>query len=169
MMESDRESRMDARGKAEPFTPIRLLNLLHLLLGNDLRHLYAWTAAMAVVYFLTLLPPYILGQIINFLSEYRAGKSTQTLYWLIGSAALVSVSDALLRYYAKPSLAKLAFKAAYQIKVLGFEKLMDQSVQWHDEELSGNKVQRLIAGGTSLERLIDQLHSNLLPVSIIVP
>jgi ABC-type multidrug transport system fused ATPase/permease subunit len=106
------------------------------------------------------------GQIVNFFADYHAGKSAHLLYWLIGAAAFVSVSDALLRYYAKPSLAKLAFKAAYQIKALGFEKLMDQTLQWHDEELSGNKVQRLIAGGTSLERLIDQLHSNLLPVSI---
>lgn len=165
-MESDRKNRVVLRKASEPLTPLRLLNLLHVLLGNKLWHLYAWTGVMAVVYFFTLLPPYILGQIVNFFSDYRAGKSAQTLYWLIGSAAFVSVSDALLRYHAKPSLAKLAFKAAYQIKVLGFEKLLDQSIQWHDEELSGNKVQRLISGGTSLERLIDQLHSNLLPVFI---
>jgi ABC-type multidrug transport system fused ATPase/permease subunit len=151
---------------AGSLTPMRLLHLLSVLLGNKLWQLYAWTGLMAIVYFLTLLPPYIIGKIVNFFADYHSGKSEQPLYWLIACAALVSVSDALLRYYAKPSLAKLAFKAAYQIKVLGFERLMDQSVQWHDKELSGTKVQRLVAGGSSLERLIDQLHSNLLPVSI---
>jgi ABC-type multidrug transport system fused ATPase/permease subunit len=165
-MENNDQNRTGENEEAKAFTPRQLLNLLHVLLGSKLRELYAWTSVMALVYFLTFLPPYILGQIVNFFSDYQAGKSAAILFWLIGAAAFVSVSDALLRYYAKPSLAKLAFRAAYQIKVLGFEKLMDKSVQWHDEELSGNKVQRLIAGGASLERLIDQLHSNLLPVSI---
>lgn len=145
-------------------SPTRFLRFLRLLMGKQIFPLLFCTFLMGIVYILTLVPPLIIGKITNLVGEHDLGSNLNKIYFCCAMIGLVFVVEALIRAYAKPNLAKLGFCAAYEAKILAFDKLLSKSVTWHGNELSGNKIQRLTAGGVSLERLLDQLHSNVLSV-----
>ena len=58
-----------------------------------------------------------------------------------------------IRLSLKNTLGNLRSDISYSIKVKGFEKLLDFSLRWHDEEITGNKVQKIQNGVTAFNDL----------------
>ncbi len=102
------------------------------------------------IFFYTLVPPFILGKIVDFFIQYRRGAPLGQAYFyaalLGGSYVLVS----FIRLTSKNVLDKIAIEARSRAKVLGFERLMEFSLKWHAQENTGNKVQRILTGSQSL-------------------
>ena len=148
------------------FTLRRMTRLLQVLLAGKLRRYCSWLLIISLVYFLSLVPPYLVGQLIDFLNQYRAGEATGTVYTLSGLIALVMIGASIIRLQAKDELSQLSIGAAYQARVLGFDRLMDRSVLWHQAESTGNKVQRIAVGSVCLENLLKSFFGELLSVAI---
>jgi ABC-type multidrug transport system fused ATPase/permease subunit len=91
------------------------------------------------------------GWTVDFLSHYSTGQSLRPLYLYAGSLTLLTVITANVRLQAKSILAQYAVTAGYRARVYGFERLMNHSIEWHDAEGTGNKIQRVTLGSSRLE------------------
>jgi ABC-type multidrug transport system fused ATPase/permease subunit len=78
-----------------------MIRLLQVLLSGKLKRYCIWLLIISLVYFLSLLPPYLVGKLIDFLNQYRAGEETGPVYALSGLIALVMIGASIIRLQAK--------------------------------------------------------------------
>ncbi len=96
---------------------------------------------------------------IRYVSPGAAARpaASATLYWLVailaGSYGLV----ALVRLSSKRMMGRISLNARYRAKVWGFERLLDSSLSWHQQESTGNKAQRLITGSEAVREWTDSV------------
>lgn len=150
----------------QKFGPFQLSRLIHQVLGRNFWALLGWVVVMGFVYTLWLVPPIIIGKIINAIENKATQDAFGSLLFLSGLLAGMLILEALLRMAAKPALAKLSFEASYQAKIIAFRNLLSHTLAWHDQELNGSKIERVTNGGASVSTLLDLLHSSLLGTSI---
>src|SRR5499426_4609567 len=103
----------------------------------------------------TMVPPYIVGLTANFLIGYvKAGSGAppniSPLFWLAGSLSVSYAVVALIRLSSKRMLGRIGLNARYRAKVWGFERLLESSLSWHQQESTGNKAQRLLTGAEAV-------------------
>jgi ABC-type multidrug transport system fused ATPase/permease subunit len=111
------------------------------------------TITLFIVFFYQLFPPFILGKIIDFFTQYTPGDSLTSFYIYVGILGIAHFMVAMFRLTAKNRLANLEAEARYHAKVWGFERLLDFSLGWHDSENTGNKVQRILSGTAAIRSL----------------
>jgi len=105
-----------------------------------------WTTTLFLVFFYPILPPLVIGKIIDFFTHYHPGDSLRVFYlYSIGLGVTYGIAS-LIRLTGKKHLGDLEAEATYCAKVKGFERLLDFSLSWHDQENTGNKIQRIQKG-----------------------
>lgn len=110
---------------------------------------WKWLWLMAVLFVITfyaLVPPFILGGIVDFFTSYRVGDSLQRFYGYTAFLGISFVVVSFIRLTTKNVIGNLQSEVIYQTKVKGFEKLLDFSLAWHLEESAGVKAQRIMSG-----------------------
>lgn len=123
------------------------------LLG-DLRPKFLFLfISLVVIQFYELLPPLIVGRIVDIFSSYQAGDSLEQVVGLLIFLGVSHLFVAMLRAPARLHLKSLFTELVYRVRVSGFKRLIDFSLGWHEQENSGNKVQRLQHGIQALESL----------------
>jgi ABC-type multidrug transport system fused ATPase/permease subunit len=124
-------------------------------LGPERWSFLGFSALLLTVLCYSLVPPYIVGLTANFLLAYlkadaAARPPLSPVFWyaglLAGSYAVVS----LIRLSSKRMLGRISLNARYRAKVTGFERLLDSSLSWHQQESTGNKAQRLLTGAEAV-------------------
>ncbi|MFA9441270.1 ABC transporter ATP-binding protein [Uliginosibacterium sp. sgz301328] len=107
-------------------------------------------------------PPLLIGMMVNVLLAHQRGDSLWPLVWIIGGLAVTSAINALLRLRSRRKLGQYAVSARYRAKVWGFERLMDFSLDWHHQEGTGNKAQRILTGSEAV-RDWTNFHNDFVP------
>jgi ABC-type multidrug transport system fused ATPase/permease subunit len=151
-----------------PISPKDFWKLLRIVMGADTRKYLTWNLVLALMLGYGLVPPFLVGKIVDFLTQYQAGESWYNLYFYIALLGSLAVVVAHIRLITKRILTELAITAAYRARVYGFERLMNQSIQWHEGESTGNKIQRVATGSTELESFLILLSGDILNVVIVV-
>ncbi len=59
-------------------------------------------------------------------------------------------------------MGRISLNARYRAKVWGFERLLDSSMSWHQQESTGNKAQRLLTGAEAVREWTDEVLIDLL-------
>lgn len=121
---------------------------------------------LLAVLFYTMVPPYLIGLIANFLIDYvgadAAVKPEMTrLYVLVGILAGTNCAVAMIRLSSKRMLGGISLNARYRAKVWGFERLLDYSLAWHQQESTGNKAQRILTGAEAVREWTGDLINNM--------
>jgi ABC-type multidrug transport system fused ATPase/permease subunit len=116
------------------------------LLGERKRTYLTFSFILFLILGFGALPPYIIGKTVDFLSTYKAGESIQPFYILVIAGSILTSFAAFIRLQLKQSMGDVQSDISYDVRVKGFERLMDLSLAWHDKELTGNKYQRLQKG-----------------------
>ena len=129
------------------------------LLGDQKKKYLILSIIVFLVQFYELIPPYIVGRIVDFFSTYRSGQSLREFYQYVGFLGIVTGIISLIRLSSKQALSNIQAKTVYTTRVRGFEKLLDFSIKWHDKENTGNKVQK-IQNGTGVFRDLQRALSN---------
>lgn len=110
--------------------------------------------AIVIIQFYELLPPLVVGRIIDFFTNnYQKGDSWTPVMQLIAFLGISHIIMAMLRAPARLALKSLFTELVYRVRVSGFSKFIDFSLNWHENENSGNKVQRLQLGTQALDSL----------------
>lgn len=123
-------------------------------LDGDQKRFVFFNIVLFTVFFYELVPPYIVGKVIDFFTHYRTGDSLKLFYEYVLVLAGSYVVVALIRLLSKNVLSKIAIAVKTRAKIKGFERLMDASIEWHGTESTGNKVQRILTGSQALHELI---------------
>ncbi|NSL56684.1 ABC transporter ATP-binding protein [Uliginosibacterium aquaticum] len=121
---------------------------------------------LLAVMFYTLVPPLLIGMIANFLIAYGAAApdarpAVSQLWWLVGVLAGSHAVVALVRLSSKRMLGRISLNARYRAKVWGFERLLDYSLAWHQQESTGNKAQRILTGSESVREWTGDMVNSL--------
>ena len=122
-----------------------LRSIWYFLKGSRLKFAF-WTSTLSIIYFYQLIPPLIIGQIIDFFTDYQKGASLTLFYTYVALLGGLNAATSIIRLTAKNKLAQLGTDLNYRVKVLGFERLVDFSLSWHSQENAGNKIQRIQNG-----------------------
>jgi len=155
---------MSEQSRDSIFTWFTLIKSANYFLKENYKKYYFWFAVISVVFFYKLVPPYIVGSIVDFFGQYKAGDSLQRYYYLVATLGISWFAISYLRLTSKFHLGRLAIEACYNAKVEGFDKLMEFSLKWHTKENTGNKMQRIQAGVVALKDLSERVYQRLLPI-----
>lgn len=112
-----------------------------------------------------LVPVYIVGKIVDFFTDYKAGDSLKIFYFYI---LLISISWTLVfltRVKYRTTLNVIGEKARARARVWGFERLTEFSLAWHQKENTGNKLQRIFTGSDAINKWMRILRADLIRIS----
>lgn len=130
-------------------------------LGEDRRRYLWFSAVLLAVQFYALLPPYLIGRVADFLLQHRPGETLVPMYWTIATLGVAHAAVAMIRLSTKRVIGRMSIEARYRAKVWGFERLLDFSLTWHQQESTGNKAQRVITGAEAVREWSGDLMNNL--------
>ena len=85
------------------------------------------------------------------------GHPLSPLFWLVGLLSASYAVVALVRLSSKRMMGRISLNARYRAKVWGFERLLDSSLTWHQQESTGNKAQRLLTGAEAVREWTDNV------------
>ena len=153
--------------RREYFSFFDLPRTLWYFLGEERWTFLGFSGVLLTVLCYTMVPPYIVGRIANLLIEYmKAGPgasiSTRPLLWLVGVLSGSYAIVALVRLSSKRMLGRMSLNARYRAKVWGFERLLDSSLSWHQQESTGNKAQRVLTGAEAVREWTGDVLNNFL-------
>ena len=136
----------------------------HLLALGGVRGKYVLAIILLFLILLyAVVPPLILGAVINFFTGYQSGDSLIRFYWLTaflgGSMAIV----AFFRLNTKNWLSRLRNKTVYSIRTKAFEVLLSQSLLESAKENTGAKAQRIQNGTDAFTVFFYLVSNNILP------
>src|SRR5215467_9109030 len=146
---------MPSNQRTTRFSFFDLSAALWYFLGPERRAFLVFGGILLTVLCYTMVPPYIAGAIANYLIGYlkadaAARPSISPLFWLAGLLSGSYAVVSLIRLSSKRMLGRISLNARYRAKVWGFERLLDSSLSWHQQESTGSKAQRLLTGAESV-------------------
>ena len=101
-----------------------------------------------------LFPVWALSEIITFASNYQAGQSTTYVWQLIAIVFVIAVYHFFAHDLAKYFIYQVAENANIDARKNVTKYMYDLDLLWHEKENTGNKMQKVIKGGESLNRII---------------
>jgi ABC-type multidrug transport system fused ATPase/permease subunit len=144
-----------------PFGLLDVPGALLFFLDEDRRRYLWFSAVLLAVQFYALLPPYLIGRVADFLLQHKASESLEPLYWTVATLGIAHAVVAMVRLSTKRVIGRMSIDARYRAKVWGFERLLDFSLAWHQQESTGNKAQRVLTGAEAVREWSADLMNNL--------
>jgi ABC-type multidrug transport system fused ATPase/permease subunit len=146
---------MPSNRRSSRFSFFDLSAALSYFLGPDRWSFLIFGGILLTVLCYAMVPPYIAGLAANFLIGYLKANSAvrpsiSPLFWMAGLLSGSYAVISLIRLSSKRMLGRISLSARYRAKVSGFERLLDSSLSWHQQESTGNKAQRLITGAEAV-------------------
>lgn len=139
---------------------------LHLA-GENKKWYIIWTIALIVILAYDLIPPLVLGLVVDFFTEYEKGQSLTPFYTYTIALGLSFSLVAYLRLEIKQALGRLRAATVYDIKVEGFKKLITQEYAQYSKESTGSKVQKIQSGAIAFESLTRLLNDKIFSAAIL--
>lgn len=112
-----------AKAQEEQLGWVAFLKEVVRLLGPNKKAFLFWNSILIIVQFYQLVPPLIIGRIVDFFTEYTPGAPLNEFYFYV---ALLSISFAFvsfLRLTLKKRIGRLTNTAVYDIRLQGFTRL----------------------------------------------
>jgi ABC-type multidrug transport system fused ATPase/permease subunit len=134
-------------------------------LGKNKSRYVGFNVLLFVILFYELIPPLILGKVVDFFTHYHFGDSLNKFYAYVIFLGVSSIIVALIRLTSKNRLDRVAIAARTNARVTGFERLMEFSLQWHSNENSGNKIERINKGSDSIPQWVQLTNNALFPIA----
>lgn len=151
---------------AEEFRFVDLPRAIWLFLAEERWQYLFFLGVLLAVMFYTMVPPLLIGMCANFLIAYMeaAPELQPAMNHLFGLIALLAGTHAvvaMIRLSSKRMLGRISLNARYRAKVWGFERLLDYSLAWHQQESTGNKAQRILTGSESVREWTGDMVNSL--------
>ena len=119
-----------------------------LLSGRRLRFSF-FTLLRALSNFIPFAIVYLLGQIIDFFTNY-SGQSLNTFYIYVGLIGFLGGFQVWLRFYYKVRMQTIAADIRKESRIIAMNKIMELDLKWHETEETGSKIQKINQGGESI-------------------
>ncbi len=123
-------------------------------------------SVLAVIYLYDLVPPFIVGKVVDFFSNYERGQSLAPFYFLAVFTTVTYILASQIRLKSKNVLGILRSHVRTRARVWGFERLTEFSLEWHNKENTGNKLQRIYTGAEAVSGWIKIFQKDLLKIFV---
>lgn len=120
---------------------------------------------LLIIFFYDLIPVYIVGKIVDFFTKYTAGQSLNKFYFYVAFISITYILASIIRLKSKNMMSIIGLKARARARIWGFERLTEFSLEWHNKENTGNKLQRIFTGADGLTNWLGMLRKELLKIS----
>ena len=148
--------------EAKNFSWLDVLKSIWYFLEEDKNKFVVFGAILFLVLFYVLVPAYIVGKIVDFFTNYSYDQSLKPFYSYVVFLGVSYVVVSIIRIYCKQIIVIICQKCRTRARIWGFERLTEFSLEWHNKENSGNKIQRIFTGGDSLKQLISLVAGQML-------
>lgn len=133
------------------------------LLEDQKKKYIFYSIFLIAIFFYDLVPAFLVGKIVDFFTNYTSNTSLTPFYFYSIFLGVTWGFVSLVRLTLKKQLTNIQSETIYRTRVKGFERLLDFSLKWHDEENTGNKVQKVQQGADSLRSLQKLLSGDIFP------
>ena len=133
-------------------------------LENDRKKFIASFIILLLIFFYDLVPIYIVGKIIDFFTNYTKGDSLNKFYFYVAFVAVTYIISSLIRLKSKNIMSIIGIKSRTRAKIWGFERLTEFSLDWHNKENTGNKLQRIFTGSDGISNSLSMLRRDILKI-----
>ena len=117
------------------------------------------------IFFYELVPTYVVGKIIDFFASYKTGQSLSTFYFYVIFTSITYIIASLIRLKGKNAICIIGQHAKTRARIWGFERLTEFSLEWHNKENTGNKLQRIFTGADTLAGFSRALRRDVLKIA----
>ncbi len=135
----------------------------YFLEGDRTRFIVAFIV-LFIIFFYELVPAWIAGKVVDFFAHYQSGDSLKQFYYLIAFLGISLPLAGIIRIESRKILTLAGYRMRARARIKGFEKLTEQSMQWHAQENSGNKIQRIFTGSLALKEWSRIIGADLLSI-----
>ncbi len=139
-----------------------LIRAYWFLLGDLRWKFLGCEAVLAIVLLYEIVPPLIIGMIVDFFTTYHDGDSLSFFYISTIGLGLSFAAVAFIRLSVKRVTANQKSEVTYRAKVRGFQRLLDYSLSWHYKETAGAKAQRIQNGVDAFRQLCFDFDNEIL-------
>lgn len=144
------------------FSWVDLVRAYWYLLGEKRWKYFGLHVGIAIILFYDIVPPLIVGLMVDFFTKYKIGDSTTLFYGYTIFLGVSFVVVSFVRLSIKRVTGNYLSEARYNAKVKGFERLLDHSLAWHFQESAGAKAQRIQNGATALRDMSYRFSNEIL-------
>ncbi len=106
-----------------------------------------WAIVLLLAFFAELIPPAIFGSMLNALTQFNKDLFIK----LAITFGVVNALIAVIRLSAKEKAGIIRAKTAKNVKILGFQSLIKQSILWHQKQDVGTKITKIEQGAEAVE------------------
>lgn len=118
------------------------------------------------LFFYDLVPIYIVGKIIDFFTEYTKGQSLSVFYFYILFIGITWFLVSLFRLQCRNNISIFSANARARARIWGFERLTEFSLEWHNKENAGNKLQRIFTGAEAIVKGLRIYRADLIRIFV---
>ena len=138
--------------KTEPkkFSWLDVPKSIWYFLEEDKKKFAFSVSLLSIIFLYTFVPVYIVGEIVDFFSVYSPGDSLKLFYQYVAFLGVSYVVVSLIRLHTKQIIDIIGLKGRMRARVWGFERLTEFSLEWHNKENTGNKLQRVFTGSEAI-------------------
>lgn len=118
-----------------------------------------WQIILTIIYVVEVfVPPYAVAKLSQILIAPKSGGGTRLFFIFAVILGLGLGLAGVGRNFLRLKMKLISIQMAYDARVEGFERLMNFSYAWHQEENSGVRVQRITTGVNDLTQLWIKLY-----------
>ncbi|OGI65429.1 hypothetical protein A3A95_01090 [Candidatus Nomurabacteria bacterium RIFCSPLOWO2_01_FULL_39_18] len=160
------ETKTQSQTSTANFSWLDIPKSIWYFLDEDKPRFLFYSICLLLILFYDLVPPYLVGKIIDFLSTYNTGQSLHSFYFYIIFITVSFLLASLVRLKSRNAIAIMAVKARARARIWGFERLTEFSLEWHRKENTGNKLERIFTGAEAISRWLRMFRSDLLKIFV---
>lgn len=148
--------------QAQKFSWLDVPRSIWFFIEKDRKRFVVFFFILVLGFLYELVPVYVVGKIVDFFSAYKAGQSLNLFYFYIiflgVSWAIVYLTRVRMRNY----IHIIGVHGRANARVLGFQRLTQFSLGWHQKENTGSKMQRIFTGGEAISKWMNILRKDLI-------
>ena len=119
---------------------------------------------LLIIFFYDFVPVYVIGKILDFFNTYEVGQSLSPFYFYVIFISTTYIIASLIRLKSKKILNIIGQHSRARARTWGFERLTEFSLEWHNKENTGNKLQRIFTGADGVRSLLKLFSKDLLKI-----
>lgn len=141
------------------FGVVNLVRATWYFLGEHRRAYLSLIVLLVILFFYDFVPAWAVGQIVDILLE---NQNYQLAIQVAIAIGITNAIVALVRLRTKNAIGNIGVTVQHEVKIHGFARLMDYSITWHQQENTGNKIQKITNGVGKLRDFMISLQRDLL-------
>ena len=158
------ETKTQSQNSTANFSWLDVPKSIWYFLEEDKKKFVIASIVLLSAFFYDLVPAYIVGKIIDFFVNYQTGQPLAHFHFLVLVLSISFLLVSYIRLTSRNLIAIMGVKARARARTWGFERLTEFSLEWHNKENTGNKLERVFTGADAIVKWLRMFRADLLRI-----